>query len=100
MVRKKKSKAGTHMMRGGHMMSDAEMRRLMGAGAKTHGKKLYKKGGRFWIQDAIKKPGALRRTAGVKKGQKIPTGKLARLAGKPGVTGKRARLAQTLRGFS
>ena len=49
-----------------------------------------------WIQKAIKKPGALRKSLGVKKGEKIPTKKLAAAAKKPGVTGQRARLAETL----
>jgi len=52
-----------------------------------------------WIQKAIKKPGALRSSLGVKKGQKIPAKKLAAAAKKPGKMGLRARLAQTLRGF-
>ena len=56
-----------------------------------------KKGG--WIKDAIKKPGALRKSLGVKKGQKIPAGKLAAAAKKPGKMGQRARLAQTLKGL-
>lgn len=50
-----------------------------------------------WIQDAIKHPGALRKTAKAKKGKNIPQKTLARLAKKGGVTGKRARLAQTLK---
>jgi hypothetical protein len=50
-----------------------------------------------WIQNAIKKPGALRAEMGVKKGEKIPAGKLAAAAKKPGVEGKRARLAETLK---
>jgi hypothetical protein len=50
-----------------------------------------------WIQKAIKKPGALRKSMGVKEGQKIPAGKLAKAAKAPGKTGQRARLAQTLR---
>lgn len=50
-----------------------------------------------WIQSAIKKPGALRETLGVKKGEKIPTGKLKAAAKKPGKTGQRARLAMTLK---
>ena len=29
-----------------------------------------------WIQNAVKKPGALRKSLGVKKGKKIPAGKL------------------------
>jgi len=53
-----------------------------------------------WIQKAIKKPGALRKTAKVKKEQKIPLSKLHELAKKPGKTGRRARLAITLRRFS
>lgn len=52
-----------------------------------------------WIQNAIKHPGALRKSLGVGKGKKIPAGKLAAAAKKKGVTGKRARLAQTLRGM-
>ena len=58
---------------------------------------VYKKGG--WIKDAIKKPGALRESLGVKKGEKIPAGKLAKAAKAPGKLGQRARLAQTLKGF-
>jgi len=50
-----------------------------------------------WIQEAIKKPGALRKTLGVKEGEKIPVKKLAEAAKKKGKTGQRARLAQTLR---
>ena len=49
-----------------------------------------------WIKEAIKNPGALRKTAGVKKGEKIPAKKLNEFAKKPGVTGQRARLAKTL----
>ena len=52
-----------------------------------------------WIQKAIKKPGALRKSLGVKAGSKIPAGKLAAAAKKPGKMGQRARLAQTLKGF-
>ena len=51
------------------------------------------------IQKAIKKPGALRKTLGVKAGEKIPSSKLAAAAKKPGVEGKRARLAETMRKF-
>jgi hypothetical protein len=50
-----------------------------------------------WISEAIKKPGSLRKTLGVKEGQKIPAKKLAAAAEKGGKTGRRARLAQTLR---
>ena len=52
-----------------------------------------------WIQKAIKKPGALRKSLGVGKGKKIPAKKLAAAAKKPGKMGQRARLAKTLRGF-
>ena len=54
-------------------------------------------GKKNWIAGAIKKPGALRKELGVKKGEKIPAKKLAKAAKAPGVEGKRARLAQTLR---
>ena len=52
---------------------------------------------RNWISGAISKPGALRRTLGVKEGQPIPRAKLEAAARKPGKTGQRARLAITLR---
>ena len=52
-----------------------------------------------WIAGAIKKPGALRRELGVKKGEKIPAKKLAAAAKKPGRIGQRARLAETLKGM-
>lgn len=50
-----------------------------------------------WIQEAISKKGALRKTLGVKEGKTIPAKTLAAAAKKPGVTGQRARLAQTLK---
>ena len=50
-----------------------------------------------FIQKAIKKPGALRKSLGVKKGEKIPAKKLASAAKKKGKIGQRARLAQTLK---
>jgi hypothetical protein len=52
-----------------------------------------------WIAGAIKKPGALRKELGAKKGEPIPAKKLAAAAKKPGTEGKRARLAQTLKGL-
>lgn len=52
-----------------------------------------------WIQKAIKKPGALRKELGVKEGKSIPASKLAAAAKKPGKLGKRARLAETLKGL-
>ena len=50
-----------------------------------------------WIVGAIKKPGALRKELGVKKGEKIPAAKLAKAAEKGGKLGQRARLAETLK---
>jgi len=52
---------------------------------------------RKWIQGAIKKKGALRKTAGAKKGKTIPVATLRKLAKKKGKTGQRARLALTLK---
>jgi len=52
-----------------------------------------------WIQKAIKKPGALHKDLGVPAGKKIPSAKLAAAAKKPGKVGKRARLAETLKGM-
>lgn len=51
---------------------------------------------KYWIQKAIKKPGALRKALGAKKGKKIGAAKLAAAAKRGGVIGKRARLAVTL----
>ena len=60
-------------------------------------KGVFKKGGSTkFIQSAIKTPGALRASMGVKKDEKIPAKKLAAAAKKPGKMGQRARLAQTL----
>jgi len=52
-----------------------------------------------WIKGAIKHPGALRKTLGVKKGKDIPASKLKAAAeGKYGKkTEKRAELAKTLK---
>jgi hypothetical protein len=50
-----------------------------------------------FIAGAIKKPGALRAQLGAKPGKPIPAAKLAAAAKKGGVTGQRARLAQTLK---
>ena len=62
------------------------------------GRGVFKKGGSTdkWIQSAIKKPGALRKSLGVKSGEKIPAKKLAAAAKAPGKLGQRARLAKTL----
>ena len=50
-----------------------------------------------WIQEAIKKPGALRKALKAKEGENIPAEKLAKAAKAPGKTGQPARLAQTLK---
>lgn len=62
------------------------------------GRGVFKKGGSTskWIQSAIKKPGALKKSLGVKSGEKIPVKKLAAAAKAPGKMGQRARLAKTL----
>jgi len=53
-----------------------------------------------WIQGAIKHPGALHKQLGVPEGEKIPAGKLAKAAHSDNPTlARRARLAQTLKGF-
>ena len=51
------------------------------------------------IKKAIKKPGALRKELGIKKG-KIPMSKLNAAAKKKGKLGQRARFAKTLRKLS
>lgn len=56
-----------------------------------------KSGGKKWIAGAIKHPGALRKSLGVKEGEKIPAKKLSKAAEAPGKLGQRARLAQTLK---
>ena len=53
--------------------------------------------GKKWIQAMDMKKGALHREMGVPMGKPIPPAKLAAAAKKPGVMGKRARLAQTLK---
>ena len=53
-----------------------------------------------WIHGAIKKPGALRKSLGIKKGKKIPLKKLKADSKKGGKLGQRARLAITLRRLS
>lgn len=52
-----------------------------------------------WIQKAIKHPGALHRELGVPQGEKIPASKLAKAAKSGGKLGRRAKLAETLKGF-
>lgn len=57
------------------------------------------RGKKNWIAGAIGKEGSLRKALGAKAGKPIPAGKLTAAAEKPGKLGKRARLAQTLKGF-
>ncbi len=53
-----------------------------------------------WIKDAIGKPGALHKEMGVPEGKNIPEGRLARAAKAKGILGRRARLAETLKGMN
>ena len=69
-------------------------------GVTRHPAKKTKTGSSNWIAGAIKHPGALRKTLGAKAGKPIPASKLRAAAKKSGVTGKRARLAITLKGLS
>jgi hypothetical protein len=62
-------------------------------------KKKKDKSDGHWIAGAIKHPGALRKELHVPKGSKIPLNKLRKVSQKKGIEGKRARLAETLRGF-
>ena len=52
---------------------------------------------RNFIAEAIKKPGALRKSLGAKKGKPIPAGKVEAAAAKGGKLGQRARFAQLLK---
>lgn len=58
-----------------------------------------KKRNKNWIQGAIKHPGALHAELGIKQGHKIPAKTLAKAAKKGGKIGRRARLAETLKGI-
>ena len=52
------------------------------------------------IKKAIKKPGALRASLGIKKGKTIPKSVLNKAAKAPGKLGQRARFAKTLKKLS
>lgn len=57
-------------------------------------------GGHYWIQGAIKHPGALHKSLRVPAGKKIPLSKLEKAEhSKSPLTRKRAHLAETLRKF-
>lgn len=53
----------------------------------------------YWIQNAIKRPGALHRALRVKQGHKIPESKILKAEHRKGRVGKEARLAETLKHF-
>tara|TARA_R110002012_G_scaffold289306_1_gene482326 strand:- start:2540 stop:2773 length:234 start_codon:yes stop_codon:yes gene_type:complete len=59
--------------------------------------KMAKKKDKNWIQGAIKKPGSLRKSLGIKKGETIPISTLKKLAKGDGLNARRARLALTLK---
>jgi hypothetical protein len=59
-----------------------------------------KKKAKHFIQAMGMKKGALHAEMGVPQGQKIPPDRLAAAAQAPGLLGKRARLAETLRGLN
>ena len=86
--------------KGGMVKSSAQTSVIKGAQApgSREGSVIKAKDGK-WIQKAIKKPGALRKSLGVKKGKDIPAKKLNTAAKKKGKLGQRARLAKTLKGF-
>lgn len=52
-----------------------------------------------WIAGATQNKGALHRQLGVPEGQTIPPAKLDAAAQAGGLLGRRARLAETLKGF-
>jgi hypothetical protein len=56
----------------------------------------HEKNVKKWIQGAIQHPGALHRQMGIPQGQNIPHSRLVAASHKPGLLGKRARLAMTL----
>ena len=92
-----------------HFTYDAEGRRRAAALASKTGQKVeYKKGGstskkkkssnKNWIQGAVKRPGALRKKLGVKKGKTISAAQLNKAAKSSNPTTRRqANLAKTFR---
>lgn len=52
-----------------------------------------------WIQDAHIKKGALHREMGIPESKKIPEGRLKKAEHAGGKLGKRARMAETLKGM-
>ncbi len=86
--------------KGGEVHSDeAEDRRLIDKMVKPSARTGKKDGGGKWIAGAIKHPGALHKELHVPEGKKIPEKKLEKAAHAGGKEGKRARLAETLKGM-
>ena len=78
------------------MVNRASIRQeIMKPGLKRGGR--IKKKKKFNIKKAIKKPGALRKSLGIKKGKTIPKSVLNKAAKAPGKLGQRARFAKTLK---
>ena len=69
----------------------------MPRGKGTYGSQRGRPRKKLNIKKAIKKPGALRASLGIKKGKTIPASKLNKAAKAPGKLGQRARLAKTLK---
>jgi hypothetical protein len=95
----KEGKAKDIMMGGSRLLDKVGLRQDKMYEGKSDEEIATKKAKGGFIKEAIKKPGALRKSLGVKKGEKIPAKKLAAAAKAPGKMGQRARLAQTLKGF-
>ena len=68
---------------------------IMKPGLKRGGR--IKKKKKLNIKKAIKKPGSLRKSLGIKKGKTIPKSVLNSAAKAPGKLGQRARFAKTLK---
>ena len=78
------------------MVNRASIRQeIMKPGLKRGGR--IKKKQKLNIKKAIKKPGALRKSLGIKKGKTIPKSVLNKAAKAPGKLGQRARFAKTLK---
>jgi len=78
------------------MVNRASIRQeIMKPGLKKGGR--IKKKKKLNIKKAIKKPGSLRKSLGIKKGKTIPKSVLNRAAKAPGKLGQRARFAKTLK---
>jgi len=100
MAKMAKSSAQTSVIKGASVGGSREGSTIPGPKAKgsREGSVIKAKDGK-WIQKAIKKPGSLRKSLGVKAGKDIPAKKLNTAAKKGGKLGQRARLAKTLKGF-